>query len=437
MEQALKEILTSWLARELPELIERDYSINLSKNIVAIIGPRRSGKTYFLFQTAKKLLNEGYRKENIAYIDFEDVRLRSLKAKDYSTFVKVLHEILEEKNGGMVLLLDEIQNLQEWESWIRTFHNSKKYYILITGSSSKLSSKEIATQLRGRYISSLILPFSFKEFLKYKKLEIKYLQAPEVKGNLLKNLREYLKFGGFPDVVKEDEEKNKIELLRTYKETIFYRDVVERFRIRDVSFLENFFGIVMENFGKYISLSKLENYFKSIGLKKSKKTLSNYLKYLETAFFLFTVEKFGYKTKERVQQPRKVYPIDLGFYRLLPRFSEDIGILMESLVAIALYKSSFYKGSEIFYWKDYQQREVDFVLKGGAKIEQLLQVVYALSKQETKDALEALNKASKELRCNNLLVVTWDYESEEKFKGKKIKFIPLWKWLLNFSGVKV
>jgi predicted AAA+ superfamily ATPase len=432
MENILKEMLGSWLIRELPELVERDYPVKLSENIVALIGPRRAGKTYFLFQIVKKLLKDGYKKENMAYIDFEDVRLRALKPKDYGIFIKALHEILQEKSGRIVLLLDEIQNLHEWQSWVRTLHNSKKYYILITGSSSKLSSKEIATQLRGRYISNLILPFSFKEFLRCKKFEIKHLEAPEVKGKLLQNLREYLKFGGFPDVVKEDEEKTKVELLRTYKETIFYRDVVERFGIRDVSFLENFLEIMMENFGKYISLSKLENYFKSLELKKSKKTLSNYLRYLEIAFFLFTVEKFGYKTKERVQQPRKVYPVDLGFYRLLPKFSEDIGLLMESLVAIVLYKWKFYKGLEVFYWKDYQQNEVDFVLKEGLKIKQLIQVTYASGKDEIeKREIKALIKAGKELKCKDLLVITWDYEDESKLENRKIIFKPLWKWLLT------
>ncbi|MBU5678836.1 MAG: ATP-binding protein [Candidatus Aenigmarchaeota archaeon] len=434
METNLKEVLSSWLTKDLPELIEREYPVKLSRNIVAIIGPRRAGKTYFLFQIVKELLNSGYERENIAYIDFEDIRLKNLKPKDYSTFIKVLHEVFKEKNDKLILLLDEIQNLEEWQSWIRTLHNSNKYYIWVTGSSSKLSSKEIATQLRGRYSSLLLLPFSFKEFLKYKSVETKYLNVPEVKGKLLRNLREYLSFGGFPDVVKEEGEKEKIELLKIYKETIFYRDIVERFSIKSVAFLENFLTIIMDNFGNYISLSKLENYFKSIGLKKSKKTLSNYAKYFENAFFLFTVEKFGYKTKERVQQPKKVFPIDLGFYNLIPKFSENIGRLAESLVAISLYKSKFYNGIDFFYWKDYQQNEVDFVLKEGLKIKQLIQVTYASSKDEIeKRELKALLKASKLLRCKNLLIITWDYEDEIKIENKKIVFKPLWKWLLNIS----
>ena len=201
MEERLREVFTSWLVREFPELIERDYPIELSKNIIAIIGPRRAGKTYFLFQVAKTLMKRGFAKDNIAYIDFEDIRLRGLKPEDYSSFVKVLHEIFKEKGRKIVLLLDEVQNLENWESWIRSLHNTGNYYIFVSGSSSKLSAREIPTQLRGRYISRLILPLSFKQFLKFKGFEPKYLEVPEMKGKLLRLLNEYLTFGGFPEVV--------------------------------------------------------------------------------------------------------------------------------------------------------------------------------------------------------------------------------------------
>ncbi len=329
-ESILREVFSSWLARDLPNLIERAYPIDLQDNVVAIIGPRRAGKTYFMFQIVKKLLEKGFSKNNIAYVDFEDLRLKTLKPEDYSMFIKVLHEMFKEKSGKIVLLLDEVQNLEEWELWIRNLHNTQNYYIFLSGSSSKLSSKEISTRLRGRYVSRLIMPFSFKEFLSFKGFRLDYIDAPEVKGRLLQNLNEYLSFGGFPDVVKRTSEEEKLELLRTYKETIFYRDVVERFKVRDIASLDVFLNLIMENFGKYLSISKIESYFKTIGIKKSKKTLANYLRFFETAFFLFLLEKFGYKTGKRVLQPRKVYPIDLGFYKLVPRFSKDYGILMES-----------------------------------------------------------------------------------------------------------
>ncbi|MEM2247116.1 MAG: DUF4143 domain-containing protein [Thermoproteota archaeon] len=229
-----------------------------------------------------------------------------------------------------------------------------------------------------------------------------------------------------------------MELLRTYRETIFYRDVVERFRVRDISSLDTFVRLLMENFGKYVSISKLSKYFRSLGLKKSKKTLANYLKYLEIAFFVFTVEKFGYKTRERVLQPKKVYPIDLGFYRLTPRFTTEYGRLMESLVAIELFKKSFQEGFELFYWKDYQGREVDFIIKEGLNIRQLIQVTYASDRNDIEEReIKALVKASEDLKCNDLLIITWDYQGEEAVGRKKIRFIPLYEWLLHSPETKI
>ena len=432
MEKVLREAFSSWLARDLPRLVRRDYPTGLSDQVVAIIGPRRAGKTYLMFQMAKELMETGFSKQNIAFVDFEDIRLQALEAKHYSTFVKTLHETFSEKDGRIVLLLDEVQNLRDWERWVRTLHNSGRYYIAVSGSSSELSSREVPTRLRGRYVSRLVLPLSFKEFLRFKNFSAQYLEAPEARGGFLQKLREFMEFGGFPEVVNRDQ--GKVELLRTYKEVIFYRDVVERFRVRDISSLDTFVRLIMENFGKYTSISKLDNYFKSLGLRKSKRTLANYLKYLEIAFFIIPVEKFGYKTKERVLQPKKVYPIDPGFYKLLPRFGADYGILMESLVAIELFKRAFEKGLEVFYWKDYQSREVDFIVKEGLNIRQLIQVTYASGRNEVEGReLKALTEASNKLECNDLLVITWDYKDEEIMEGKRIKFIPLYEWLLPLN----
>lgn len=435
VERVLKEVLSSWLEWELPEVIERDYPTEPSKNVIAIVGPRRAGKTYFLFQVAKRFLEKGFAKENLAYMDFEDIRLGALRSKDYGIFTKVLHELFREKEGKIVLLLDEIQSLQDWQEWVRTLHGTRRYYIYVSGSSSKLSIREISTGLRGRYVSRLVLPLSFREFLRFKNFSPKYTDVPEARGRMLSLLKEYLIFGGFPEVVMEEREERKVELLRTYRETIFYRDVVERFRVRNVSSLEAFLRIVMENFGKYLSLSKLERFFKSLGVRKSKRTLANYLGYLESAFFLFCVEKFGYKTKERVLQPRKVYPIDPGLCKLVPKFSEEIGLLMEMAVARELFRMRFFLPDfDFFYWKDYQGREVDFALKEGLRMKQLIQVSYISSPDESRKELEVLCDAARALRCRDLLVVTWDCEDQRRMRGKTVRFVPLWKWLLQRAG---
>jgi len=165
-------------------------------------------------------------------------------------------------------------------------------------------------------------------------------------------------------------------------------------------------------------------------MRVSKTTLSNYLKYLEEAFFVLTLEKLSPKLKERVQQPKKIYGIDTGFYKLNPTFSEDLGIKMENLVAIELLKARLENPLlELFYWKDYAGNEVDFAVKEGLKVKQLIQVTYASTRNEIGvRELSALKKAGSELNCNDLVILTWDYEAVE---ANGMKFIPLWKWLLG------
>jgi len=422
MENELREILLEWKEFNLPEIIEREVKFSPSEQIIAIVGPRRAGKTFSMFDLIKKL-----KRENTVYFNFEDYRIKN-KGINLTDFLKTANELFEPK----YFFLDEIQNLKDWNSFARTLHD-KKFHVFISGSSSKLLSKEISTNLRGRYKNVFIFPFSFKEFLSFKKFELKKEFSEVKRGELLRNLREYLQFGGFPEVIKKGEKEEKIDYARTLFETIFYRDVIERFKIRNLSAADTFQKLLVSDFGSYFSISKTENYFNSIGIGISKKTISNYLKYFETTFFCLTFEKMSAKTKERVEQPKKIYSIDNIFYNLLPKFSHDFGKLMENLIAIEFYKMKFLNPLlEVYYWKDYQQREVDFVVKEGLKIKQLVQVTYASGKEDIKKReIENLLKAGKELRCNNLMVITWDYDKKEKINGKIIVYIPLWKWLLK------
>jgi len=423
MENELREILLEWKEFSLPEIIEREIKISPSDQIVAIVGPRRAGKTFSMFDLIKKI----EKRENMIYVNFEDYRIKN-KEIDLTKFLKVVNELFDPE----YFFLDEVQNLKDWSSFVRTLHD-KKFYIFISGSSSKLLAKEIATNLRGRYKNVIVFPFSFKEFLKFKKFEAEKELSEAKRGELLRYLREYLEFGGFPEIIKKEKKEEKIDYAKILFETIFYRDVVERFRLRNLGFADTFSKLLMSNFASYFSISKVENYLKSTGIKISKKTISNYLKYFETAFFCLTFEKLSPKTKERVDQPKKIYSIDTIFYNLLPKFSYDFGKLMENLIAIEFYKMKFSNPLfEVYYWKDYQNREVDFFVKEGLRIKQLVQVTYASSKEEIKRReIENLLIASKELECDDLLIVTWDYEDEEEVNGKTITYQPLWKWLLN------
>ncbi|MBU5678372.1 MAG: ATP-binding protein [Candidatus Aenigmarchaeota archaeon] len=423
MKQTLKSLVKEWRERELPPIIERcvDPTAFIDWNVIKtipIIGFRRTGKTFLLFWIAKKM-----KKEETLYINFEDERIpQDIKTLTY------LSEVLKEEYGRkrLILLLDEIQNIPNWSKWVRRILDTRNYQIFISGSSSKLSSKEIPTELRGRCLTIELYPLSFKEFLKFRNEELEKLSEPLI----LNLLNEYINFGGLPEIVLSEKGK-KYLLIEEYFKTFLIRDILERYRIRNRELVRELVRILLNS--TYITISSLYNTFQSLGYKIGKSTLANYIYYLETSLFAYFVEIFSPKIKYRLKAPRKVMLVDTFFIKKYSRFSENIGRSMENSVFLELKRRQATNALlEIFYWKDYQQNEVDFVLKEGLRVKQLIQVTYASAKDEIeKRELKALLKASKELKCKDLLVITWDYEDDLKINGKKIKCSPLWKWLLT------
>ncbi|MEW5759772.1 MAG: AAA family ATPase [Candidatus Thermoplasmatota archaeon] len=220
---------------------------------------------------------------------FEDFRLINLKSEQLSALIKEIHSLFEEEDKKIYLFFDEIQNMENWQSWLRTLHNSRRYYLFISGSSSKLLAKEIATQLRGRYLNKIIFPFSFKEFLKYKNIEIREEFSKIREGEILRLLREYLTYGGFPEAVIKKEEKDKVEILKNYYDMIFYREILERFKIRNLALMEAFDRYVIQNFSNNLSLSKVEKYFESLNFKVSKKNFIKLFKISKRGFICFFI----------------------------------------------------------------------------------------------------------------------------------------------------
>lgn len=423
MEQILRKIIVEGIEQGLPEdLMERDIEIDLdTRKVVAISGIRRCGKTYLLYQIMKKFMEKGYAREDVLYINFEDERIPQ-KTEVLTALAKIIKEFSHEP----ILLLDEIQNIPDWSRWVHRVE--KQFKIFITGSSSKLSSKEIPTELRGRCISKTLMPLSFKEFLYFKGIEInwKFLEySDNEKTKMINTLNEYLKFGGFPDIVNSDKFK-KLEILREYYKTIVERDIKERYGIRNVAALHDFLRLLLNS--NQFTISKIHNTLKSLGHKIGKNTVANYTEYVKTSYFMFEVQAFSYKVKNTLQCPRKIYYGDNGFALLSLKFSENIGRLMENLVAIELLR----REEEIYYWRDYSGREVDFVVKEDLEIKQLIQVCYDIEDFETKEQeLKGLIKGSKELKCNNLLVITGYFEGIETVKEKDVVYVPLWRWLLE------
>jgi len=399
------------------KIIERT-GLNKSKeslkypNILAILGIRRCGKSIFSYLLAKP--------HKFAYINFDDERLAGLKSDDLNKILESFYELYEDID---YIILDEIQNVDNWELFVNRLRRTKK--IILTGSNSKLLSGELSTHLTGRYLDIILFPFSFKEFLKLKEVKENKVYTTQEKAEIMKTLQEYLEIGGFPEAYKF----GKGMISKIY-EDILTKDILLRYNISKKEEIKKLAKYLITNSSGEITYSKLARIFNI----KHVSTISNWISYLENAFLIFRLERFDFKLKQQFIAPKKVYCIDSGLMNYIGfKFSENKGKVIENEVALELQRRKAKENSfEVYYWKDYQQNEVDFVIKRDKKIESLIQVSYINSKEEIKEReITALLKSSKELRCNNLIVITWDYETEEKFDGENIKFIPLWKWLLE------
>ena len=295
-----------------------------------------------------------------------------------------------------------------------------------------MSEEEIPTELRGRFLEVKVLPLSFKEFLKFKKLnfDFKLLEHSEKKPMILKALTEYLTYGGLPEIVLEDENK-KFELAQSYYATVIKRDIVERYSIKNEESLKSLIKLLLDS--KEYSISKTYNNLKSLGNEVGKSTVQKYISYIENSYFAFSLPIFSYKIKDQIQYPKKIYFIDNVFINSIStKFMNNYGRLYENLVAIELKR----RKEENYYWKNMEKEEVDFVIKKDTKINQLIQVCYDITDPDTKKReVKALLKASKDLKCSNLLIINQNYSGEENVEWfgikRKIKFIPLWKWLLE------
>jgi len=434
MDKIIKTILAEWKGKNMPVVIPRgtnlqDY-LNMKVNkIIVLNGFRRVGKTYILYGLANELLKSNSREE-VVHINFEDERI-PLKTEFLSSLLPTAEEIFDKKIK--YLFLDELHNLPNWSKWLRRTYDNQDMKIFVSGSSSKMSEEEIPTELRGRFLEIKIFPLSFKEFLNFKKLsfDFKMLDYSEKERPLiLKALKEYLTYGGLPEIVLIDENK-KFELAQSYYSTVIKRDIVERYNIKNEESLKALLKLLLDS--KEYSISKSYNNLKSLGYGIGKSTLQKYLSYIENSYFTFSLPIFSYKIKDQMQYPKKIYFIDNAFINSIStKFSNNFGRLYENTVAVELKR----RKKECYYWKNMEKEEVDFVVKNDAKIDQLIQVCYDITDSDTKKReIRALLKASKDLKCKNLLVIGKDYFGEEDLEWfgikRKIKFIPLWKWLLG------
>ena len=411
-----KESLLSkvYVSREKLQMAKKFLSSELVK---VVKGPRRSGKSVFSLLLLKET--------NFAYLNFDDENLLP-----YSTD-EILTGIFEIYSKPRFLLFDEIQNLKGWELFINKLQR-RGYNVLITGSNARLLSQELATALTGRHLPIDIFPLNLNEFLKAKNFLLppeKEWSIPEVKWQILHYVEAYLKEGGFPEVAVKNLE------VKTYLETLFdailLKDIVRRYNVRFPQKLYELAQYLASNFSAQQTFTSIKNAlnFSSVN------TVEKYLSYLEEAYLVFFLKRFSYKVKEQYKAPRKVYIVDNGFIQATSfQFSPNIGRLMENLVFMELVKRGYQPNRQLFYYHTRNHKEVDLLLKEGTRVKGLLQVSYQrddASQESEKREKKALLEASEELRCEDLMILTWDKEVIEKVGRKRLKWVPLWKWLLK------
>jgi len=425
-----RRIVAEWLEEQrIPPLTKRDTPVpNFERmsEILAVVGPRRAGKTYFMYQIIGDLLDSGVcQKDDILFVDFEDYRLVGFAPGDTDSLFTAFTQLTGK--SPKYVFLDEVQHLPSWTRVLRTLNNRKSYKIVVSGSNSELLGREIATELRGRYRDVLMLPFSFTEFLRLKGVE--YSEATfhtPARGRILAAFDEYLKGGGFPEVAAKDDVTERRQLLQNYYRTIFYRDIIDRYNIKAKHLLEAMMRYCLNTYAEAFSISSFEKHLKASGQPGSKRTISNYLQYMADAFFLIVNEKYSYSPRKRVMNPKKVYLLDTGFTFLATEFSENRGKALENVVAIELLR----RQEQVFYHKG--RGECDFVVipqsgKGGTAI----QVCWQLTERTQAREMDGLLEAADAWNLDDLLILTYDEERQVSHQDRTVTVLPVWKWLLR------
>ncbi|NJE49852.1 ATP-binding protein [Thermococcus sp. 9N3] len=408
--------------------IERELNVpdDLAVNkAVTIIGPRRAGKTFYILQKFSRLRSEG---KAAIFFPLDDDRIYPPSLDDLQTLVKVFYELFPDAEEKY-LFLDEVQEVENWELFVKRALERDGFRVYLTGSSSKLLSREVASALRGRTLTFEMFPFSFREFLRAKGFTPSRYISTRDEARIKAFLREYLEFGGFPEVVLLDDSFLKRKTLSEYIDVMLYRDVVERHNVKNLKAIRLFLKLLMASFAKEFSVNKTARYMKGMGVEVSRNTLYSYFEYFEEAYLVFPLRKFSHNLREIEKSLPKVYIIDSGLINAYsPRSGGSIGRLMENAVFLELRR----RERELYYFKDERGREVDFVVVEDGIVSGLIQVSYSIDEPETFEReVSALMSASEKLDCDSLAIINWERDDTIEVEGKKVRLLPLWKFLLG------
>jgi len=430
------EILSDWnyWFKKLPVTYERiDYEKEIARKstsgeVIVIKGVRRSGKSTLLINEIKRLSREGVNLKNILFVNFEDQRFRLFKEETLLEEIKSVYLEYIQPEGDIVIMLDEVQNVKNWEQWVLKEYELSSNSLYVTGSNSHLLGAEFGSALGGRYLDIEVFPLSFREYLAFNKLEVKS-KAERIHHQIkIKQLfNDYIKFGGFPKTVMLEDEELKRETLKSYYDSILLKDIVARYQLKNYQVLNELSLFLLSNNGTINAYNKLKNNFSS-----SFDTIRDYMEYLLNSYMILSINKFDYSYKKQVANPKKIYAIDTGFANAVSfNISQKLGANLENIVFLELRR----RHKEIFYYKTQNGYEVDFLLRKEGRIE-LIQVTLTLENEDTyKRELRVFAHAKKELRGElECKVITLDKSEQVVYDGVEIEFINIFDFLLSVKS---
>lgn len=425
MKEKFKIIISDFIEKELPYVIDRSLEIPLeSKKIITLVGSRRTGKTYYFFSLIRKI-RQKVNKSLVLYINFEDDRLFPIKLADLNLLIEAYYELFPlNREKTVYFFFDEIQNVPNWEKFVRRIYDTLNCKIYITGSSSKFLSKEIATSLRGRTISYEVFPFSFYEFLEYKKIDKNYLLSSN-RSKIINAFDYYLYNSSYPELLGVGEFE-KQSILKEYLDLIIFRDLVERYNVSNLFLIRYLIKFLMTNVSNSISITKIYNDLKSQAIKVSKNSLFQYIEYLEDAYIFFPLKIYSNNLREVQRNPQKIYVVDNGLVDTVS-LGKNIGRRFENLVYLELRR----RNNNIFYFK--AKQEIDFCWMLDNEI-QLLNASYSLEEKSTKEReISSLVEGMTYFNINKSFLVTNTAQEQIKIDKKTVFIVPFWKWILDMK----
>lgn len=436
MRKIFEEIIKDYQAAGLCSLTRRELAVpDLPKSLnkaLAFIGMRRSGKTYLMFQIQQDLASQGIARSRMIYVNFEDDRLGPVPSDTLRLITDVHAELFPETLAGpRYLFLDEIQLVQGWERFVRRLIDTENIRVYLTGSSSKMLSREVASALRGRSLTIEVSPFCFREFLRHEGQDLPDLPGSRDVARLKHRFKDYLVCGGFPETVGLDEAL-RIKILQEYVAVAVQRDICERHGVHNPEPLRVLIRAMLENAGALFSVNKAYNSFKSQGRSVSKDSMYRFLDHVQDAFLLFAVEMANPSKNVRATNPKKIYAVDPGLVTAFSwKFARNTGALLENTVYCELRR----RFDQIHYYRTASGREVDFCCTDSQGKVALFQVCADISATDTMAReTQALFEAMAELDLTEGVLVTLDEDRAMEKGNRTIHVVAAYAWVLGGTG---